>query len=167
MSTKSRGGKEGRVGDLVEQLLISKGLTTQLKKYQTWTCWNDVVGPQIARYAQPLRIRDRVLEVRVSQPVWMQQLQLLKPKILQRLNEQLNEELIDDIFLKRGPVTPPEAVSSTQPKVVTPLTDEDRAHINGMLKEIDDPTLRKSLSSLIGLDLQSKKADIDSTEEEN
>jgi hypothetical protein len=163
MTHKSRGGKEGQVGDLVEQLLISKGFSAQLKKYRTWTCWNDVVGPQIARFAQPLRIRDRILEIRVSQPVWMQQLQLLKPKILKQLNERLGEELLDDIFLKRGPVTPPEAAPTTRPKVVKPLTDEDRTRIDAMLAEIDDPALRRNLSDLIGLDLQCKKADNDSS----
>ena len=157
MSAKSRGGKESKVGDLVEQLLSSRGLTTQLKKYQTWSCWNDVVGPQIARHAQPLRIRDRILEVRVAQPVWMQQLQLLKPKILQQLNERLSEELIEDIYLKRGPVTPPEAPTANRPKRTTPLTEADQSHISDILEGLDDPDLRKSLSHLIGRDIQHKK----------
>lgn len=157
MSAKSRGGKESQVGDLVEQLLSSRGLTTQLKKYQTWSCWNDVVGPQIARHAQPLRIRDRILEVRVAQPVWMQQLQLLKPKILKQLNERLSEELIEDIYLKRGPVTPPEEPTENQPKRTTPLTEADQSHISDILEGLDDPDLRKSLSQLIGRDIQHKK----------
>ena len=157
MSAKSRGGKEVQVGDLVEQLLSSKGLTTQLKKYQTWSCWNDVVGPQIARHAQPLRIRDRILEVRVSQPAWMQQLQLLKPKILQQLNERLNEELIEDIYLKRGTVTPPEEPPKRQQKKSEPLTEDDQTHISEILEGLDDPVLRKSLSELIGRDIQYKK----------
>ena len=157
MSAKSRGGKEVLVGDLVEQLLSSKGLTTQLKKYQTWSCWNDVVGPQIARHAQPLRIRDRILEVRVSQPAWMQQLQLLKPKILQQLNERLNEELIEDIYLKRGTVTPPEEPPKRQQKKHEPLTEDDQTHISEILEGLDDPVLRKSLSELIGRDIQHKK----------
>ena len=157
MSAKSRGGKESRVGDLVEQLLSSRGLTTQLKKYQTWSCWNDVVGPQIARHAQPLRIRDRILEVRVSQPVWMQQLQLLKPKILQQLNERLSEELIEDIYLKRGPVTPPEELQASKPKKTAPLTESDQTHINEILEGLDDSDIRKSLAELIGRDIQHKK----------
>lgn len=157
MSTKSRGGNESPVGDLVEQLLSSRGLTNQLKKYQTWSCWNDVVGPQIARHAQPLRIRDRVLEVRVSQPAWMQQLQLLKPKILQQLNEHLNEELIDDIYLKRGHVTPPEESLTKPKKKAAPLNDSDQSHINDILEGLVDPELRDSLSKLIGRDIQHKK----------
>ena len=157
MSKKSRGGNESMVGDLVEQLLSSRGLTTQLKKYQTWSCWNDVVGPQIARYAQPLRIRDRILEVRVSQPTWMQQLQLLKPKILQQLNDRLSEELIEDIYLKRGPVTPSDVTKAAPLKSVKPLSEEDHDHINSILEGIDDPDIHKSLADLIGRDRQSKK----------
>lgn len=164
MTKKKRGGKEHPIGDLVEQLLASKGLTTQLKKYQTWSCWNDVVGPQIARHAQPLRIRDRILEVRVAQPAWMQQLQLLKPKILKQLNERLDGDLLDDIFLKRGEVTPPETAPTNKPKTTAPLTDDDRSHINDMLEEVDDPDLRESLAKLIGRDLQSKKTGDDSTQ---
>ena len=156
MSKKNRGGKESKVGDLVEQLFISKGMTTQLKKYQTWSCWNDVVGPQIARHAQPLRIRDRILEVRVSQPVWMQQLQLLKPKILQQLNERLSEELIEEIYLKRGNVTPPEIPQASQPNKVVPLTEAEKTHLNAILEGLDDPDLRNSLLELISRDIQHK-----------
>jgi hypothetical protein len=162
MTRKKRGGKEHPVGDLIEQLLASKGFTTQLKKYQTWSCWNDVVGPQIARHAQPLRIRDRILEVRVAQAAWMQQLQLLKPRILKQLNERLDGDLLDDIFLKRGDVTPPEVAPISQPKTIKPLTNDDRSHINDILAKVDDPDLHESLASLIGMDLQSKKTDKDS-----
>jgi hypothetical protein len=157
MTDKKRGGKEGHIGDLVEQLLTSKGLTAQLKKYQTWSCWDDVVGPQIARYAQPLRIRGRILEVRVSQSTWMQQLQLLKPKILIQLNERLEENLLDDIFLKSGPIKTPAIASPSEPPPTIPLDDEDHNQIDEILEGIDDPDIRKSLSSLIGLDFQAKK----------
>ena len=47
-------------------------------------------------------IRDGVLEVNVSQPVWMQQLQLLKPQLLTKLNQKIDGEPLKDIYLKRG-----------------------------------------------------------------
>ena len=67
-------------------LLASLGLEERLQQYRALLLWDEVVGPQIAARTRPEKIRDGVLEVCVDQPTWMQQLQLLKPQILAKLN---------------------------------------------------------------------------------
>lgn len=54
-----------------------------------WRVWEEAVGPQIARRAQPIRLRGRTLLVAVSSAPWMQELQLLKRTILTELNARL------------------------------------------------------------------------------
>ncbi|MEJ2698369.1 MAG: DUF721 domain-containing protein, partial [Desulfuromonadales bacterium] len=88
-------------GSLLRQLLGQWGLDRKLREYRAWELWDEVVGPQIAARARPAKLRDGVLEVGVDQAFWMQQLQLMKPKILSSLNARLGEVLIRDIFWRR------------------------------------------------------------------
>ena len=93
-----------RAGDLVDKMLKGFGLDERLQQYRALIIWEEVVGPQIAARTRPVRIRDGVLEVNVDQPTWMQQLQLMKPKILAQLNAELGKATIKDLYLKRGKV---------------------------------------------------------------
>jgi predicted nucleic acid-binding Zn ribbon protein len=51
--------------------------------------WPRAVGPMIAREAQPTRERSGVVTVSCSASVWAQELDLMAPTILGRLNELL------------------------------------------------------------------------------
>jgi len=76
-----------------------------------WRAWEAAVGPQIARRADPLRLRGRTLIVAVSSAPWMQELQLLKPQIRAELNAHLPAALVEDLFLVlvegRDTIAPP------------------------------------------------------------
>jgi hypothetical protein len=140
-------------GALIRNLLRQRGMEGKLREYRAWQVWDEVVGPQIAARARPVRIREGVLEVRVDQPVWMQQLQLLKPKILGRLNERLEGAVIKDLYLRRGrverespgaPATPPPPAwhSAT-------LTEEEESRIEAALAPLADPELRQRLRAIL------------------
>ncbi len=94
--------KAEQVGALLKQVLGNQGLGDQLSRYQAWLVWDQLVGEQIARRARPLRLRQNVLEVQVDHPVWMQQLQMLKPKILEKINQQIPNAGITDIYLRKS-----------------------------------------------------------------
>jgi hypothetical protein len=104
------------VASLLKKLLGDKGLDDRLPRYQAWLVWDKVVGEQIAKRARPLRIREKILEVRVDHPVWMQQLQMLKPQILRKLRQELPDCDIEDIYLRRG--TPqPQTTTPEEPRI--------------------------------------------------
>jgi hypothetical protein len=142
-------------GNLLGEVLQRLGLTAKLREYRTWAVWDAVVGPQIAAHARPARVRDGVLEVRVDQAVWMQQLQLLKPTILARLNGRLGEGTLRDIFWQRGrpsaaaaePPGPP--YPQPPPRLDGPLPAETLAEIESALAPLDDPALRRRLHRLL------------------
>jgi len=64
-----------------------------------WRVWEDTVGAQIAKRADPVRLRGRSLVVAVSSAPWMQELNLMKRTIVTALNTRLSRPLIDDLFL--------------------------------------------------------------------
>lgn len=141
--------KAAAAGTLLSQFLQQSGLAGKLRAYESWRVWNEVVGPQIAAHAQPAKIRDGVLEIRVDQAVWMQQLQLMKPKILARLNERLGAEVFRDIFWRRGRVeqTPVAAEPGSLP--FPPLPAEDMARIGEIVALLDDAELRRQLQQIL------------------
>lgn len=51
--------------------------------------WRGAVGPTIALEAQPTRERAGVVTVSCSSSVWAQELDLMSPAIVERLNQQL------------------------------------------------------------------------------
>jgi len=142
--------KAAAAGALLSQYMQQSGLAGKLQAYESWRVWDEVVGPQIAAHAQPAKIRDRVLEVRVDQAVWMQQLQLMKPKILARLNERLGEEVIRDIFWRRGTVEQGlPSVTEPASTPLPPLPAEEMTRISGIVALLDDAELRRQLQQIL------------------
>ena len=51
--------------------------------------WADAVGPAVAAEAEPLSERDGIVTVACHSAVWAQELELLAPELVGRLNAQL------------------------------------------------------------------------------
>ena len=154
--------RAARAGDLVDGLLAGWGLDQRLHQYQALLIWDDVVGPQIAARTKPEKIRDGVLEVSVDQPTWMQQLQLLKPQILAKLNAQLGgDNALREIFLKRGKVTARTKAGGPPP---TPawrrmtLSPAEETELRTLLENVEDMDLRRNLESLLVKQMKLSKA---------
>ncbi len=149
---RSSNRKADAVGAVIRQFFQERGLETRLRRYKAWQVWEKVVGPQIAARARPARMRNDILEIRVDHPVWMQQLQLMKPKIIARLNAAIGEPLIKDLFLRRGrPSTEsaPGPVRSPEPRWRTvTLSPEESDRIERTVAAVADPELRRHLQEL-------------------
>lgn len=59
--------------------------------------WRKVVGPKIAKHANPVSIRRDKLIVSVSSPSWSYQLNLQKEKILEKLRKRLKNRVLKDM----------------------------------------------------------------------
>ena len=57
-------------------------------------CWDTSVGAAVAAAARPVGERGGVLTVRCTAAVWSQELDLMAPELLGRLNAALGEELL-------------------------------------------------------------------------
>jgi hypothetical protein len=148
------------IGDLVVEVLRRQGLEGKIEEYRAWQVWDAVVGAQIAARARPVRIREGVLEVRVEQAVWMQQLQLMKPQILSRLNERLGKAVVRDIFWRRGRVEAVPGMNSAgegRPWLREALDTKDKMQIESALGALDDAELRSHLRSIFQRQVQVDK----------
>jgi len=115
-------------------------------EYGVWPVWNDVVGEPIARNAQPEKIRNGTLFIKVSSPVWMQQLQYMKEMIAETINQRLKADIVKNIFFVVGRVdsgiseaqVPPQPVSATEPEL-----DEQ------FLESVEDLEIRQAFKKLL------------------
>ena len=138
--------KPQSIRSILEDTLKALEIDVPLKTYSILGAWSEIVGESVAEHSQPRSIRNRILFLDVSHSTWMQQLQFLKPTLLEKVNNFLGEPLIQDIRFKLGKISRTMPVSTK----TYSLEDErlDKATMNrieNLLQEIDDKEVRKSL----------------------
>lgn len=135
------------LGSVLEQSLKRLDLVARLDEYAVWPIWNEVVGPVIARNAQPEKIRNGTLFVKVSSPVWMQQLQFMKDMIAGKLNHRLKGEIVKNIFFMVGHI---DAQEQAAPAAQSAAADANDSQINGeFLESIADVDIRAAFKKLL------------------
>ena len=135
------------LGEVLEQSLKRLDLVVRLDEYAVWPIWNEVVGPVIARNAQPEKIRNGTLFVKVSSPVWMQQLQFMKEMIAGKLNHRLKGEVVKNIFFMVGRIERQEELT---PAAQNAAAQSDDSEINGaFLESIVDADIRAAFKKLL------------------
>lgn len=141
----------------IEKLLNARGWSSRLKEYRVLGMWDRCVGTSIAAHAQPAMIRGKKLTVIVDSSAWMQQLSLLRPEIVEKLNQRLGEKSVEGITLKLGEVKSPGAGSERKISAQRSLNAEERKRIDELVQGIGDQDVREKLKHLIEKDLRSKK----------
>ncbi len=136
------------IGAVLEQSLKRFDLAPRLDEYGVWPIWREVVGKMIARNAQPEKIRNGTLFVKVSSPVWMQELQFMKEMIAGKLNQRLNGEIVKNIFFMVGRIDEAERDTANSPESCE--TEENDHPVNEeFLQSIEDPELRAAFKKLL------------------
>ena len=135
------------IGEVLEKSLSRLDLSRRLDEYGVWPIWRDVVGEAIARNAQPEKIRNGTLFVKVSSPVWMQELQFMKEMIAEKLNHRLSGEIVKNIFFMVGKIDVAPAASLERR---SEATEAQAAPINEeFLHSIEDPEIRAAFQKLV------------------
>jgi predicted nucleic acid-binding Zn ribbon protein len=85
------------LGDTLKMLMQSLGIEKQVEQYKIFDVWNDVVGQQVAKVAQPERLQNGVLIVAVNNAPWRSELTFRKKEILEKIHERTSSKSIVDI----------------------------------------------------------------------
>ncbi len=106
------------------------------------SAWPEVVGETIARRTEIVGLKFHTAVVKVSGAMWIQELNLLKPQILERLRVRVGDDAIRDLRFVQGRLSrrPP------RPRL-RPVARAPRRAIE--LPELKDPELRRAFESLI------------------
>jgi predicted nucleic acid-binding Zn ribbon protein len=81
-----------RLSQALEGFTATLAPASTLARVQT--CWEAAVGAAIAAAARPVAEREGVLTVRCESAVWSQELDLMAPELLGRLNAALGSDLL-------------------------------------------------------------------------
>ena len=96
-------GKVTSLGRVLHKLLRSWGIDGKVRENQAAMCWSEAVGPRIAEQTEALGVEDGRVFIRVRSSSWKTELVFMKPKIIDRLNKAVGEEVIKDIvFVGNG-----------------------------------------------------------------
>jgi predicted nucleic acid-binding Zn ribbon protein len=144
------------VADLLSALLRGTPAEVRLKEGRIWLIWETAVGSRIASHATPAAFREGVLTLRVDSAPWMQQLTYLKRDLIAKVNQELGEELVKDLFMKGGKVTPTAPVEKAAPPKRRELSKAELSWVSEQSESVTDPELRAVFDSLIRKDRENR-----------
>lgn len=75
-----------RVGELLDSFLRTRGMKEQVERQSALAEWPDRVGAKIARVTHARSIAEGTLFVEVRSSAWLMELNMMKGRILERLN---------------------------------------------------------------------------------
>lgn len=134
---------------LIEGILGNLGISNKIEQHRIWAIWEEAVGEQVAQHAIPSKIRNDVLEIKVAHPVWMQQLQLLKPRLLKQINEHLGDTPISDLYLRRGQIVKEPIAIVEPPEPLPELNNDEIKSVHDLTSHIKDDEVRTALDELL------------------
>jgi predicted nucleic acid-binding Zn ribbon protein len=151
--------KVEQLSTTIEKLLASRGLASRLKEYRVFGLWGRAVGKVIAQHAQPSMVRGKKLTVTVDSSAWMQQLSLLKPEIIEKLNGVMGAGTVESITLKLGELDARAQQRQPEPaRELPPLSPGERERIEELASSIPDPEVRRTFQHLVEMDFRAKRA---------
>jgi len=133
----------------LDRSLRDLGLQRRLKTEQLAVLWPKIVGPNVAKIANPAQFRNGTLFIDVADHVWMQELKFQEVELIRRLNDALHEPLLRRLFFQLARSVPPKPSvadeSITAPLVPTPLDPQQELALEREVASVRDPELREIL----------------------
>jgi len=138
------------IHSILEKTLKSLEIDVPLKTYSIFGAWREIVGESLALHTQPRSIRNQILFIEVSHSTWMQQLQFLKPTLLEKINTFLGEPHIQDIRFKLGKISPTTPTpSGTEVCREEDLDEKTLNRIESLLQKLEDGEVRRGLRNVL------------------
>lgn len=147
-ATERRGGGLRRIPALLGRLLDAPARRRGLAQFALLEQWPLIVGADLARRCQPLRLRrgpdGPVLQLRLNGATALE-VQHTAPLIVERINDHFGFEAVTRLRLIQAP---PGGVVQKRRAAVRPLSVAAAAEIEAAVADIAEPPLRAALASL-------------------
>ena len=89
-----------QIGEALRNFLNKSNLKNGLRAVQIESIWEEIMGKTIARYTDKIQIINTTLFIYTSIGALKQELVYQKPKIIERINEALQEKVITEVIIK-------------------------------------------------------------------
>jgi predicted nucleic acid-binding Zn ribbon protein len=94
--------KPKAIGNILGQLIAARGYGRIQTTANFTEAWQTAVGPALAKYTLPGRLRRGVLEITVGNSMTIQELTFQKQQVLTKLQSQLPDAKIRDLKFRVG-----------------------------------------------------------------
>jgi predicted nucleic acid-binding Zn ribbon protein len=148
------------IGDVLEKVLKKQQLSLPKKDVQIMTAWGKAVGPIIAAQTAMERFTHGTLYIKVSNSVWMQQLQFMKEEITVRINDVIGAQRIRNILFSIGAIkvaASDNAKPAAETAQTVALTQKEIRTIDSCTATLKDPELGEIVRRAMTKGLQRKK----------
>jgi len=88
------------IGDILGEVVRSMGIEGPLARGHVIATWEGIMSDQMKQQVEKCWVRGDKLYVRVSNAAWRQELHLRREEWRLRLNSELGNEIIKDIFFR-------------------------------------------------------------------
>jgi|SRR3989338_3954038 len=79
--------KPTAIGDILSKFFQNSTWKKKTEQYSLWEHWETIVGKEAAKHARPERWQNDMLIVQTDHPVWIQELKMREPEILEKIRK--------------------------------------------------------------------------------
>src|SRR5439155_23344491 len=130
-----------QAGGTIQDPLSNLDTCTHFELVRLIRFWPEIVGQSIARTTEVSSLKFHTAVVRVSTAMWIQELNLMRPQILSRVNAAMRNDAVREIRFVQG------RLSRRERKHLRSVARIARKPIQ--LPELQNPELRDAFDSLI------------------
>ena len=84
----------------IQNFLKKSGLNSGVEQQEALKIWGKTVGNKISKNTEPMSVKNGILVIKTTNPVWKQELQIQKTEIIKKLNNRLKKNIIKEIRFK-------------------------------------------------------------------
>jgi len=143
------------MGEVLGEFFKRTGMNRKIQEQRILDSWERAVGEGVAERTQPVSVKNRVLQVKVANSVWMQELHFMKELIMQKLQQQTGNNILQDLRFFIGEIEPSGRKDRNKKKEEARidgqslgLTEAERERIDRALSGITDPEMREILGRI-------------------
>jgi len=147
-----------RIAEAIPVAIQRLGLEARFRQGKIWAIWPTIVGPHIARRAQPHGLWQGRLIVHVTDPVWLHHLSMMRHQVMAALNQRLGGSVVRDLILRIGEVPAMPVQPRLSPGGQAPPTPDPnlRAQVEALVAPLGDVPFREALGRLLDRALRSR-----------
>jgi hypothetical protein len=149
------------LGDILSKVMGEHGLGRGGLMAKLLSVWDGTVGTGIAKHALPESIKGGRLTVIVDSPVWMHQLSMMAPGLVEKINSVMGAGTVEDIKFRSGKLERHDASPAKKEKFIPKrrkLLPQEHKDIEESLASISDKDLREKARRLLESSCTTEKA---------
>ncbi len=85
------------ISEIIPGIIKTLGLEKKSIQMQIMLDWKEIVGKRISEESMPVTVKRGILKVKVSSSAWMNELQMMKPELMERIEKRFGRNRIRDI----------------------------------------------------------------------